>query len=50
MRHARCNTLIPMDPKIRTIINIIVIIAVVLYLLQLFGLLSGGPILGTRIR
>ena len=44
------NTLVPMDPKIRTIIDIVVIIAVVLWLLQTFGLLSGGPILGTRIR
>lgn len=35
------NTLIPMDPKIKTIINVVVIIVVLLWLLQVFGLASG---------
>lgn len=35
------NTYIPMDNKIKTILNIVVVIAVVLWLLQGFGVLSG---------
>ena len=35
------NTYIPMDGKIKTILNIVVVIAVVLWLLQGFGILSG---------
>jgi hypothetical protein len=41
------NTVIPMDGKIKTIINVIVIIAVCLWLLEAFGLLGGahlGPL------
>ncbi|HEX4105538.1 MAG TPA: Thivi_2564 family membrane protein [Rhizomicrobium sp.] len=34
------NTYIPMDPKIKGILNAVVVIAVVIYLLQVFGLLS----------
>lgn len=34
------NTYIPMDPKIRNIINIVVVVAVVLWLLRVFGLLD----------
>ncbi len=34
------NTWIPMDPKIKQILNIVVVIAVVLYLVQMFGLLD----------
>ena len=34
------NTYIPMDPKIKGILNAVVVIAVVIYLLQIFGLLS----------
>jgi hypothetical protein len=39
------NTYIPMDGKIKTILNIVVVIAVVLWLLKGFGVLghSGGP-------
>ncbi len=37
---------IPMDATIKTIIRVVVILAVVLWLLQAFGLLSGGPVLG----
>ncbi len=34
------NTYIPMDGKIKSILNAVVVIAVVLWLLQAFGLLS----------
>ena len=34
------NTYIPMDNKIKTIMNIVVVIAVVLWLLQAFGVLG----------
>jgi len=34
------NTYVPMDPMIKRIINIIVICVVVLWLLQVFGLLD----------
>jgi len=33
------NTYIPMDSKIKSILNAVVVIAVVIYLLQVFGLL-----------
>lgn len=42
------NTLIPMDPKIKTIINVVVIIAVLLWLVDLFGFGSGYVIGGHR--
>jgi hypothetical protein len=35
------NTYIPMDSKIKGILNFVVVIAVVLWLLQAFGLLGG---------
>lgn len=35
------NNYIPMDGKIKNILNIVVVIAVVLWLLQVFGLLAG---------
>lgn len=35
------NAYIPMDAKIKTILNIVVVICVVLFVLQAFGLLSG---------
>jgi hypothetical protein len=34
------NTYIPMDPKISGLLNAVVVIAVVIYLLQIFGLLT----------
>jgi hypothetical protein len=34
------NTYIPMDPKIQGLLNAVVVIAVVIYLLQIFGLLN----------
>lgn len=37
------NTLIPMDPKIKTIINVVVVLVVCLWLLSAFGLLNDGP-------
>lgn len=42
------NNLLPIDPKIRTIINVIVVLAVCLWLLDAFGLLHGGPVLRVR--
>ena len=41
------NTYIPMDAKINRILNIVVVIAVVIWLLQAFGLL--GALNGIRI-
>jgi nitrate reductase NapE component len=44
------NTVIPMDAKIKTIINVIVVLAVCLWLLEAFGLVgpytlgSGGTV------
>ncbi len=35
------NNYIPMDGKIKSILNIVVVILVVFWLLQTFGLLSG---------
>jgi type IV secretory pathway TrbD component len=35
------NTYIPMDSKIKSILNAVVVIGVVLWLLNVFGLLSG---------
>ncbi|MFZ1415562.1 MAG: Thivi_2564 family membrane protein [Defluviicoccus sp.] len=36
------NTYIPMDSKIKTIMNIVVVIAVVLWLLSAFGVLGSA--------
>lgn len=41
------NTLIPMDAKIKTIINAVVVIVVLLWVLQALGLMSG---LNLRLR
>jgi len=41
------NNYIPMDGKIKTILNVVVVIAVVLWLLSLFGLL--GSLSGLRV-
>ena len=35
------NNYIPMDGRIKQILNIVVVIAVVLWLLQIFGIISG---------
>jgi hypothetical protein len=42
------NTYIPMDGKIKQILNIVVVIVVVIWLLQAFGLL--GSLRGISIR
>jgi hypothetical protein len=42
------NNYIPMDSKIKTILNVVVVIVVVLWLLSVFGLL--GSLSGLRIR
>jgi len=43
------NNYIPMDTKIKKILNALVIIVVILWLLQAFGVFSGG-LNGLRIR
>ena len=42
------NTYVPMDAKIKSIINIVVVIVVVIWLLQAFGVL--GSLQNIRIR
>jgi hypothetical protein len=37
------NNYVPMDGKIKSILNAVVVIVVVLWLLNVFGLLSGLP-------
>jgi hypothetical protein len=39
---------IPMDETIKVIIRVVVILAAVLWLLEAFGLLGGGPVFGTH--
>jgi hypothetical protein len=41
------NTYVPMDPKIKTILNVVVVVVVVLWLLQVLGVL--GPINSIRV-
>ncbi|KZD09680.1 Thivi_2564 family membrane protein [Oceanibaculum pacificum] len=36
------NTYIPMDRKIKSILNVVVVILVILWLLNVFGVLGGG--------
>jgi len=43
------NSVIPMDPKVRIILQVVVVLALILWLLNVFGLLSGN-IGSTRIR
>lgn len=35
------NSYLPLDPKIKTIINVVVVICTVLYVLSAFGLFAG---------
>ena len=42
------NTYIPMDRKIKNILNIVVVVVVVIWLLQAFGLM--GPLNRIRVR
>ena len=44
------NTFIPMDGKIKQIINIVVVVAVVLWLLTAFGILGSGELRVPRVR
>lgn len=41
------NTFIPMDKKVKNILNIVVVILIVIWLLQAFGLL--GSVKGMRL-
>lgn len=41
------NTYIPMDRKIKQILNIVIVIAVIIWLLQVFGVI--GSLSGIRI-
>lgn len=42
------NSYVPMDPKIRQILNVVVVLVVVLWLLQVFGVL--GTLEPVRLR
>jgi hypothetical protein len=35
------NSFVPMDPKVRSILNIVVVLLLIIWLLQAFGLLHG---------
>lgn len=43
------NAVVPMDAKVKTILNAVVIIALLLWLLEAFGVLN-GPAFGPRLR
>lgn len=42
------NTFVPMEPKIKMLLSVVVVLVLVLWLLQSFGLL--GPIGAVRLR
>lgn len=42
------NAFVPMDPKVKKLLNIVVIIVLVIWCLQVFGIL--GPLDTVRIR
>jgi hypothetical protein len=42
------NTYLPLDPKIKTLLNIVVVVVVIVWILQVTGLL--GPLESIRIR
>lgn len=42
------NTLVPMDGRIKTVINVVVILAVFLYVLQAFGVLGAHSLPALR--
>jgi hypothetical protein len=44
------NSFIPMDPKIKTIINVVVVVAVCVWLLDVFGVWNYGPRVGRGCR
>ena len=39
------HAVVPLDPKIRTIIDVVVVLLVLWWLLSVFGLVHGGPLL-----
>lgn len=39
------NTLVPMDPKIKTVVNVVVCVFVFIYVLQAFGVVHFMPML-----
>ncbi len=41
------NSVIPMDAKVKTILNVVVVVLLCLWLLEVFGILSGT---GMRVR
>jgi hypothetical protein len=43
------NTYIPMDGKIKNILNVVVVICVVVWLLRVFGILTGSDIPVPRV-
>lgn len=42
------NTYIPMDRKIKNILNIVVVVVVIIWLLQVFGLM--GPLKSVKVK
>jgi uncharacterized membrane protein len=42
------NTYVPMAPPFKTIVNVVVVLAVCIWLLESFGLLHSGPYIGRR--
>ena len=44
------NQYLPMDQKIKTILNVVVVICVVLYLLYAFGILGGADVPVPKLR
>lgn len=42
------NTLIPMDAKVKTILNVVVILLLTIWLLDTFGVLGTGMYIGRR--
>jgi uncharacterized protein YhhL (DUF1145 family) len=40
------NTYVPMAAPIKTILNVVVIVAVLIWVLQALGLFAGGPYIG----
>jgi hypothetical protein len=42
------NTYVPMAPPVKTIINVVVVLLLVIWLLNVFGLLDAGPVWRTH--
>ncbi len=42
------QTFIPMDPRIKTLMSVVVIVILLLWVLQGLGLLTGGPTIRLR--